>query len=254
VTEIFIHRTKCAANFTHIPNEIFDDRRLGGMALAILTYILRRPPHWRVRRTEIMDRFGIGKDAFYSYWNELKAAGYVRLSRQGGKARIHVYDRPQLEVHSGKPGTSSFRKTRNESRSGKPGHLVSTESESNKTKDSSNTMPLRGDDGDSKKEAATENPGGIQEHEPIVFSEGVVQLTRSQLDGYKRTYPALALTIEAAVYTIAIRLRRDDWEAQLEARLNRANGRAAIERQQRDIERQQLETKRREPKFGENYL
>jgi hypothetical protein len=60
-----------------------------------------------------MDRFGIGKDAYYSYWNELKAAGYVRLSRQGGKARIQVFDQPQAaEAHSGKPGTSSFRKTR----------------------------------------------------------------------------------------------------------------------------------------------
>ena len=125
--------------------------------------------------------------------------------------------------------------------------------------------------GDSKKEAARRDfPGGQSENatgnpppsgqsesgEPIVFSEGVVQLTQSRLDQYKRKYPALALTIEAAIYTIAIALPKNggDWQGRLEARLHRANGRVDIEQQQFDIERQQLDAKRRQPKWGVNYL
>jgi hypothetical protein len=60
--------------------------------------------------------------------------------------------------------------------------------------------------------------------------------------------------IEAAIYTIALRLgpkNGGDWEALLEARLGNASRRWAVQREQIDAQRREP---LREPKWGENYL
>jgi hypothetical protein len=225
--EILVHRTKRNKNFTTIPNEIFDDRRLGGMALAILTYILRRPPHWRVRRTEVMVRFGIGKDAYYSAWNELKAAGYVRVSRKGRKVRIHVFDQPQAGPNSGQPGISSFRKTRNLVNSGKPGHIVklelvssNTDSPSKTEEEESPSAILSGPVEDtgpsdsagpnsSQPSGTSSGPNSVTgggaaqpsgQPAPYVYEQGPIKITRKEFADMERVYKNIP-NLEAEIFS-----------------------------------------------------
>jgi hypothetical protein len=68
----------------------------------------------------------------------------------------------------------------------------------------------------------------------------------------KRAFPALP-DIEAEVYTMApwlaerARANGGDWQGPLNARLNNANRKAAVERER-------LEAKQQQPRWGVNYL
>jgi hypothetical protein len=106
--EIFIHRLDRKTNFTKIDNGIRDSG-LSLAAIGLHTYLQTLPQDWRINCDHIMHETGMGEDAFFPIWNELKDAGYivVRPTRgprgRYGKPKIYVYPVPQQHLSPGKP-------------------------------------------------------------------------------------------------------------------------------------------------------
>lgn len=89
-----IIRRKLAANFTTIPNEIFDFG-LSLEATSLLIYLLSRSRNWRVIPDQLRDKFGCGRDKIYRLLTELIAAGFLHRSKSAdGSIRYTVFDRP----------------------------------------------------------------------------------------------------------------------------------------------------------------
>jgi hypothetical protein len=89
-----VSRRKLSANFTTVPNELFD-HGLSLEAIGLLTYLISRPPDWRVIAKRLCEKFGCGRDRMYRLLDELIAAGFVHRShsRYGG-CGYTVFDQP----------------------------------------------------------------------------------------------------------------------------------------------------------------
>jgi hypothetical protein len=89
-----VFRRKLSANFTTVPNELFD-HGLSLEAVGLLTYLLTRSHDWRVIPNQLRDKFGCGRDKIYRLLDELIAAGFVHRShsRYGG-CSYTVFDQP----------------------------------------------------------------------------------------------------------------------------------------------------------------
>lgn len=97
-----IIRRKLSANYTVIPNAIFQDKRLAPDALGVLCYLLSHRDDWKVRQTQLADHFNVGKDKMQGIVRRLIEAGYiVRVQNRAeetktfGEYEYHVYDTPQ---------------------------------------------------------------------------------------------------------------------------------------------------------------
>jgi len=67
---------KEGASFTTLPNSSIDAVR-SPVALAIWVHLCMKPEDWIVRRSEIMQRFSIGRDKYQECMRELRALGLV---------------------------------------------------------------------------------------------------------------------------------------------------------------------------------
>lgn len=71
-----IIRRRHTANFTTIGNALFDDERLAADEVGILAYLLSRPHDWEVRRSALMRRWGMGRDAIKRVVSNLVRTGW----------------------------------------------------------------------------------------------------------------------------------------------------------------------------------
>jgi hypothetical protein len=76
--------------FVRIARESVEDERLGGLACAILVYILSRAPNWIPRSWQLGERFHCSRRTIRMAMKELAAAGYARLllTRQAGRRGV----------------------------------------------------------------------------------------------------------------------------------------------------------------------
>jgi hypothetical protein len=255
--EIFIHRTKCSGNFTIIQNAILEDTRLGAVALAVLLYLLHRPPDWRVRYVEVMARLHIGREAFRRGWNELIAAGYV-TTRQGrredgriGEFEIYVSDVP---VNQGSAPLYGF-PVSGKPVSGEPvggnrpllsTDTVRTDRQNTDGEKASTGIQIKGPVEDRGPESSTgpKMNGSGPRSTDIVFEHGALKISRQVFADMGRAYKYLP-NLESEIYSRAEwaneRAAQNGGDAlgPLLAVLNKADREAALEQQKRERGRTQ---------------
>ena len=97
----FINHSKLSENFTVIPNDLINDKKLSSDGLALLVTLLSCPPKWKLRSKNIMDRMGWGRQKTYKVIQHLAEVCYIaRVRERGddgmlGKMQYFVYDKPQ---------------------------------------------------------------------------------------------------------------------------------------------------------------
>lgn len=114
---LIVRRSKPAANFTILPNEMLRDDRLTYCARGVLAELLTRPSGWETNADALSDRarrhradvVGEGRRGLRAAFAELEVAGYmVRRKEKGEKGRfvtvLEVFDVPQDRGTAG--GTS----------------------------------------------------------------------------------------------------------------------------------------------------
>lgn len=100
--EVYIVRNRVTANFTTLPNSIFQDKKLGWNAIGLLGFLLHFPPDFKLKLYNLAkEKTGInGRDSTRSALKMLEAAGYLRIVKerdpQGRYAKTtwHVSDIP----------------------------------------------------------------------------------------------------------------------------------------------------------------
>lgn len=91
---------KRASNFTMIQNALINQPTLSWAAKGILIYLLSKPDGWKVYTADIVKHATNGKDSVKTLTKELRAAGYITLSKiVDSKGRVKewrydVYDEP----------------------------------------------------------------------------------------------------------------------------------------------------------------
>lgn len=94
-TQANIHRSTHAANFVILPNAILNNFSLSGNAKALLSYLLSKPPHWKIRITDLKNVLKVGRDRVYRYLHELIDAGYAKMTLIQKGVRWEFFDTPQ---------------------------------------------------------------------------------------------------------------------------------------------------------------
>ena len=110
MTDQFINRSALTENFTVLPNALLNDDRVTGEGLALMVYLLSKPPSWQLSPTDIRKRFKWGRDKAYRVIADLIECGYIikDAEREGGRFNAHVYfiyDTPQISPLPEKPDT-----------------------------------------------------------------------------------------------------------------------------------------------------
>ena len=108
MTDQFINRSALTENFTVLPNALLNDDRVTGEGLALMVYLLSKPPSWQLSPTDIRKRFKWGRDKAYKVIAGLIECGYIikDAEREGGRFNAHVYfiyDTPQISPLPEKP-------------------------------------------------------------------------------------------------------------------------------------------------------
>lgn len=114
-------KTHRNSNYSTISLTAVHDPRLTLKAKGLHTYLISRPPGWKVYKADLLNRTRTGKDALNSAMEELKVNGYLKMQRlKDVKGQYkgwtwEVYEEPQtLNTSQIKPkaGKSVFRVTR----------------------------------------------------------------------------------------------------------------------------------------------
>jgi hypothetical protein len=86
-----IIRRRHTANFTTIGNALFEDQRLAADEVGILAYLLSRPHNWEVRRSALMRRWRIGREATKRIITNLIRTGWCRAEKTRlGNGTFHI--------------------------------------------------------------------------------------------------------------------------------------------------------------------
>ncbi|MCJ7767163.1 hypothetical protein MUP79_02065 [Candidatus Bathyarchaeota archaeon] len=124
-----IYRQKRKSNYTIVPNEMLNDKRLSWKAKGMLAYLLSLPDTWEVYVAHIRTISTDGNDSTSSGLNELIEFKYVwrkpRSGNEPGGWEYYVYDEPHLE----NPFRQGDSPTRDFPDSGKPATSKETEEE-----------------------------------------------------------------------------------------------------------------------------
>jgi len=94
-----IYRNTYTTDFTVIKNDILNSE-LSGLAKAVLIYLLSKPPHWRLRATDIKRFLKVGINKVYRILQELRTFGYIVMQRIQSAVHWFVYDAPQGKVET----------------------------------------------------------------------------------------------------------------------------------------------------------
>lgn len=89
-----IYRNTYTTDFTVIKNDILNSE-LSGLAKAALIYLLSKPPHWKLRASDIRRFLKVGVNKAYRILQELRAFGYIVMKRVQSAVHWLVYDTPQ---------------------------------------------------------------------------------------------------------------------------------------------------------------
>ena len=87
-------------NFTKVPNEVVQDRRISIKAIGMLTILCWCPPGWNYSVCGFATMFGVSKGTISKLLNELEAAGYLERKRTRGSdgrlsySEYHVLIKP----------------------------------------------------------------------------------------------------------------------------------------------------------------
>ena len=107
-----IHQLETGEQYAKIPRAMLDDVRLSLSAKGVLSYLLSKPPKWKMRVSDIVAHCTDGKDAIRTALNQLRAVGYVHYSQarnERGKMSEGVWsicDKPVLSPHTAFPHTA----------------------------------------------------------------------------------------------------------------------------------------------------
>jgi hypothetical protein len=86
---ITIHKSHTVADpFCRFPKTVSDDPDLSWGAKGILCYLLGKPDGWKTRVSDIVKHGKNGADAVRAALKELRAAGYVKLTRLTEKGKV----------------------------------------------------------------------------------------------------------------------------------------------------------------------
>lgn len=94
-----IRRGPRNAHYTQLPNRVLEDTEISAEARWLVAYLLSKPDHWILRRTNIEKMVPCGRDKAYKLIKELVKRGYVQreINRDGGKfnaVQYVIYDEP----------------------------------------------------------------------------------------------------------------------------------------------------------------
>jgi hypothetical protein len=109
-----IRRRKLTRNFTPLSNLIFQDKRLGSDELALMFYLLTRPPDWKIIPNDLAKHMKWGREKTYEVLKRLIGFGYITRTQERdswtqsfGEVVYTVYcnpdDNPALRVKTEKP-------------------------------------------------------------------------------------------------------------------------------------------------------
>lgn len=94
-----IKKSRRSGNFTTIPNEVFEDRRLSLRALGLLCWLLRLPPDWAINKKHLHNNLTGGRDLINSAFKELEDTGYIEKTKvRGSGGRFVGYNYEVSEV------------------------------------------------------------------------------------------------------------------------------------------------------------
>lgn len=91
--------------FARVPKSVLDDEHLSWKAKGILSYLLGKPPGWKVRVNDLVKHSTDGEAAVRSALKELRQLGYAKLEkeREGGRIMGWVWqisDTPMFPPYS----------------------------------------------------------------------------------------------------------------------------------------------------------
>ncbi|NCB03722.1 MAG: hypothetical protein EOM67_16440, partial [Spirochaetia bacterium] len=96
-----INKSEYQKDFAVLPNAIFEDKEMSLKATGLLTYALSKPPEWKIKTKDIVNRFSDGRDSVYSAIKELEELGYmIKVQDQENNGKFtevvyEVYDTPR---------------------------------------------------------------------------------------------------------------------------------------------------------------
>jgi len=99
---LVIVRTHRSSHYVTLGLTAVEDPRLSYKAKGLHTYLISRPPEWKIYYHDLLARATDGKDSVTSGIKEIKKYGYLRIKLVREKGRIigtvwHVYEEPQTE-------------------------------------------------------------------------------------------------------------------------------------------------------------
>jgi hypothetical protein len=109
-----IRRRKPTRNFTPLSHLIFQDKRLGSDELALMFYLLTRPPDWKIIPNDLAKHMKWGREKTYEVLKRLIGFGYITRTQERdswtqsfGEVVYTVYsnpdDNPALRVKTEEP-------------------------------------------------------------------------------------------------------------------------------------------------------
>ena len=97
-----IIRIKHSQNYTVVPNDLLNDKRLKWQDIGLLVYLLSKPSDWSVNVEALANEKGTGKDCIYSTLKRLREYGYASYTRNyDGSVDWTILDK--CEPHLEKP-------------------------------------------------------------------------------------------------------------------------------------------------------
>lgn len=130
MSDLITLKTHRNGNYSTISLTALHDRRLSLKAKGLHTYLISRPPGWKIQKADLLNRTRTGRDALNTAISELKNNGYLKMHRSKDiKGKFEgwdweVYEEPQtLETSEIKPkyGKSVLRKN---CKTGNPHHSI----------------------------------------------------------------------------------------------------------------------------------
>lgn len=99
---LVIVRTHRSLHYATVKLTAVEDHRLSYKAKGLHTYLISRPPEWKIYHHDLLARATDGKDSVTSGIKELKKYAYLRIElvRNGGRitgAIWHVYEEPHMQ-------------------------------------------------------------------------------------------------------------------------------------------------------------
>lgn len=106
---------KLAKNFTQVTNAAAQDRRLSGLARAIILLVLSMPPEKNLTTTWLDTQFPDSKRAMRRALDELEQFGYYRKTRRSGGRGVWIWEQVVTDTPAllGKPSVSPREGTAN---------------------------------------------------------------------------------------------------------------------------------------------